>query len=82
LYTKGNENHFHHTILYECDIGLETEYLSNSSNKLPPQGPCVDQYYGEFENITASNKRFNPIRDYCYKIMLGWAIGGDYVIIT
>jgi hypothetical protein len=78
LYTPGNEEHFHHTVFYECEGDKVQEWLKN--NTKPKAGPCIDMYGDKFPAVVESVKRFQPIRDLCRKITFAWAIGGNYVI--
>jgi len=59
----------------ECDSRYQ-DFLKN--NTAPPGGACYPQY------ATASNKydtKWDSVLNYCQKISLGWAVGGDLVII-
>ena len=73
LFTPGNENLYHHWLFYECDSRYES-FLKN--NSAPKSGPC-------FRHFSVGANDFDPKWDYvtqfCNKISLGWAVGGDAV---
>ena len=73
LFTPGNENLYHHWLIYECDSSYEY-FLKN--NTAPKPGPCFD-----FMAVspTQFDPKWNTVLDMCQKISLVWAIGGDAV---
>jgi hypothetical protein len=79
IYTPGNEKHFHHTILYECDADIISYVEDELNNILPPHGSCFDLLYGQDQEMANSANIYAPIRAKCNKIIQAWAVGGEYV---
>jgi hypothetical protein len=68
---RGNEQHVHHWVMYECDSDFESQYLAN--NTWPEPGPCFQL------DPTQDARVWMKVRPFCSKISLVWAVGGDMV---
>ena len=59
--------------MYECNSKYETIFLKD--NEVPTSGPCFPQDSPDPNYET----KWPEVRQYCQKISLVWAVGGDMV---
>ena len=59
--------------MYECSSKYESIFLKN--NLEPTPGPCFKSDSADPNYQT----KFQEVRQYCQKISLVWAVGGDIV---
>ncbi len=74
LFTPGNENLYHHWLLYECNPAKFENFLK--LNSIPKPGPCFPQFA---MNQKDYDTKWLDTMGICDKISLGWAVGGDAV---
>ena len=73
IYAKETLKYLHHWVVYECNKQYETEFLKNNTEPAP--GPCAKEEANDSNYIT----NWYEARQYCQKISLVWAVGGDMV---
>lgn len=73
MYPPENLNFLHHWVMYECDSRYESVFLKNKTE--PKPGPCYVS-----DSADPNYKTDWPVaREFCQKISLVWAVGGDIV---
>ena len=73
LHAQATLKYLHHWVMYECNNKFEPDFLK--INGVPTPGPCFQ------EESTDPNyqTKWGEVRQYCSKVSLVWAVGGDLV---
>ena len=74
IFAKPTLKYLHHWVMYECNKEFETNFLK--TNTMPTPGPC----FKEESTDPKYETKFGEVRQYCSKVSLVWAVGGDMVI--